>query len=67
MITRTREGKFLHRESVERVLHHGSIEDYADPLMCMKHHNDSWNKRGKDPTPWKYGKGPTLWKHNRLF
>ena len=39
---RTREEKFLHHESVERVLYHGSIEDYADPLSGIKHHNDSY-------------------------
>ena len=31
--------KFLHRESVERVLHRGSIEDCTDPLLGIKHHN----------------------------
>ena len=41
MTPRTREEKFLHRESVERVLHHKSIEDYVDPLLGIKHHNDS--------------------------
>jgi len=41
MIPRTREVKFLHRGSVERVLHHGSIEDCVDPLLSIKHQNDS--------------------------
>ena len=26
---------------MERVLHHGSIKDCADPLLGIKHHNDS--------------------------
>ena len=41
MTPRTRE-KFLHRGSVERVLYHESMEDCADPLLGIKHHNDSY-------------------------
>ena len=41
MIPKTRDEKFLHRGSVERVLRSGSVEDCADPLLCVKHHNDS--------------------------
>ena len=50
MISRIREQKFLYRGSVERVLCHGSIEDCADPLLCINHHNDSQDKRGEVPT-----------------
>ena len=42
MTPRTRKEKFLHHGSVERVLHCGSIEDYVDPLLGIKHHNDSY-------------------------
>ena len=42
MTPRTREEKFLHHESVERVLYLGSIEDYANPLSGIKHYNDSY-------------------------
>ena len=38
---RTREEKFVRNGSVERVLHCGSIEDCVDPLLGIKHHNDS--------------------------
>ena len=50
MIPRTGEEKFLHRESVGRLLYNGSIEDCADPLLGIKHYNDSSNKRGEVPT-----------------
>ena len=40
MTSRTRVEKFLHGGSVERVLHRGSLEDCADPLLGIKHHND---------------------------
>ena len=35
-----RVGKFLHRGSVARVLHCGSIEDCANLLLGIKHHNE---------------------------
>ena len=41
MTPRTREEKFLRRGSVEKVLHYGTIEDCANPLPGIKHHNDS--------------------------
>ena len=41
MTPKTREEKFLHCGSVERVLYCGSMDDYADPLLGIKHHNDS--------------------------
>ena len=41
MTPRIREEKFLHHGGVERVLYHGSMDDYADPLFGIKHHNDS--------------------------
>ena len=34
--------KFLHRGSAERVLYRGSMDDYADPLLGIKHHNASY-------------------------
>ena len=34
--------KFLHHESVERVLYRESMEDCADPSLGIKHHNDSY-------------------------
>ena len=37
-----RVGKFLHRGSVARVLHCGSIEDCAYPLLGIEQHNDSY-------------------------
>jgi len=40
MIPRIREEKFLYHGSVERVLHHRSIEDCVDPLLGIKHPND---------------------------
>ena len=67
IIPRTRGEKFLHRGSVERVLYCGSIDNYADPLLGIKHHNNSQNKRGEVSKPWKCGKGPTLWKHKGLI
>ena len=41
MTPKTREKKFLHYESVEKVLHCGSMDDCADSLLGIKHHNDS--------------------------
>ena len=41
MTPRIREEKFLHHGGVERVLYRGSMDDYADPLFGIKHHNDS--------------------------
>ena len=35
-------GKFLHRGSVQRVLHRGSIEDCVDLLLGIEHYNDSY-------------------------
>jgi len=34
--------KFLHRGSAERVLYHGSMDDCADPLFDIEHHNDAY-------------------------
>ena len=34
--------KFLHHGSVERVLYHGNMDDCADSLLGVKHHNDSY-------------------------
>nr|POF09732.1 hypothetical protein CFP56_21371 [Quercus suber] len=34
--------KFLHYGSVERVLYSGSMDDCANPLLGIKHHNDSY-------------------------
>ena len=34
--------KFLHCGSVERVRCCGSMDDCADPLLGIKHHNDSY-------------------------
>ena len=59
MIPRTRDEKFLHRGSVEKVLRHESVEDCADPLLGIKDHNDSLNNRGEVPTSWKFGRDPT--------
>ena len=42
MTPRTREEKFLHHGSVEKILYRGSIEDCADLLLGIKHHNDSY-------------------------
>ena len=50
MTPRTREEKFLHHGSVEKILYRGSIEDCADLLLGIKHHNDSSNKGGEVPT-----------------
>ena len=33
--------KFLHCGSVERVLYCGTMDDCADPLLGIEHHNDS--------------------------
>ena len=33
--------KFLPRGSAERVLYRGSMEECTDPLLGIKHHNDS--------------------------
>ena len=41
MIPRIKEEKFQHHGTVEMVLRHGSIDDCADPLFNIKHHNDS--------------------------
>ena len=35
------EEKFLHRRSVEMVLHRGSVKDCAGLLLGIKNHNDS--------------------------
>ena len=48
------------------VLPRGNVEDCADPVLGIKHHNDSKNNRGEVPTSRKCGKGPTPWKHGRL-
>ena len=47
MIPRRREEKFLHRGSVERVLHYRSIEDCANPLSGFKDYNESskWEEK----------------------
>ena len=34
--------KFLHHGSMERVLYRGSMDDYADSLLGIEHHNDSY-------------------------
>ena len=60
MITTTREEKFLHRGSAERVLHYRGVEYCADSLLGFKDHNESPKLGGEVSTPWKYGKGPTL-------
>ena len=73
MILRTRDETCLHHGSAESVLYHGSMDDLANPLWYIKHHNDfytgkcgevptSW-KCLKGPTPWKRGEGPMPWKH----
>ena len=41
MIPRTKEEKFLLHGILERVLCHVSIEDCANPLLRIKHQNDS--------------------------
>ena len=56
MIPRTREEKFLHRGSVRRVLCRGSIEEYADPSLVIKHNNDFLNKRKEVSTTRKCGR-----------
>ena len=54
MILRTRDEKCLHHGSVESVLHEGSMDNFANPLLCNDHHNDSYTgKRGEVLTPWK--------------
>ena len=45
---------------MERVQHHGSIEDRANPLLCIRYHNHSKNKRGEVPTSWKSWKGSNI-------
>ena len=42
MTPRTRKDKFLHRGSVEMVLYHGSMDDCANLLLGIEHHNDSY-------------------------
>nr|POE76416.1 hypothetical protein CFP56_19863 [Quercus suber] len=46
MTPRTREEKFLHIGSVEKVLYFGSMDDCADPLLGIEHHNDSYIVEG---------------------
>ena len=67
VIPRKKEEKFLTRGSMERVLCLGSIEDCVDPLFNIKHHNDSYNKRGEFHTPCKCGEVPTPWKHKKIM
>ena len=66
MSPRTREEKFLHRRSVEWVLHYRGKEDCGNQLLGFKDHNDSSKMGGEVPTPRKCGKGPTSWKHRRM-
>ena len=40
-------GKFPHRGSVERVLHHESIENCAYPLLSIKHYNESYTMEAR--------------------
>ena len=40
-IPRTREVKFQHRGSVEKVLYRRSVDDCANPLLGIKLHNNS--------------------------
>ena len=35
-------GMFLHRGSVEKVIHRGRVEDCAYPLLGIENHNDSF-------------------------
>ena len=42
MTPRTREEKFLHCGSVEKVLYCGSMDDCADPVLGIEHHNNSY-------------------------
>nr|POE76421.1 hypothetical protein CFP56_19868 [Quercus suber] len=42
MTPRAGEEKFLDRGSLERVLQCGSMDDCADPLLGIKHHNDTY-------------------------
>ena len=54
MILRTTDEKCLDRGSAESVLYHGSVDDFANSLLCIEHHNDSYiGKRGEVPTSWK--------------
>ena len=54
MILRTRDEKCLRHLSVESVLYQGSMDDFANPLLCIEHHNDSYTeKHGEFLTPWK--------------
>ena len=41
IIPGTRVEKFLHRGIAERVLYRGSMDDCANPLLGIEHHNDS--------------------------
>ena len=67
MTPRTRKEKVLHRGSVERVIHCGSIDDCADLLFGIEHHNKhleqerrssntvevwKWSYAMEVPTPW---------------
>ena len=42
MIPGTRDEKFLNRGSAERFLYHRCMDDCADPLLGIEHHNDSY-------------------------
>nr|POE76419.1 hypothetical protein CFP56_19866 [Quercus suber] len=42
MAPRPRHEMFLRRGSVERVVYCGRMDDCADPLLDIKHHNDSY-------------------------
>ena len=42
MILRTSAVKLLHQGSVENVLYHVSMDDCADLLLGIEHHNDSF-------------------------
>ena len=42
MTPRTRTEKPLHCASVEKVLYRGSMDNYADPLLGIKHYNGSY-------------------------
>ena len=42
MIPGTRDKKFLHRGNAEMVLHRGSMDDCANLLLGIEHHNDSY-------------------------
>ena len=54
MIVRKRYEKCLHHGSAENVLYQGSMDDFANPLLCIEHHNDSYTgKHGEVPISWK--------------